>query len=224
MVNILVLATNNEKKIEEFKSILKNCKVEIRSLSDFGPIPEAIEDGNTFDENAYKKAHHVARILGLPAISDDSGLVVNALNGAPGVHSARYAGEKATDDENTDKLLEEMKDIKDRSAYFQCVLSIAVPSGPALTYEGRCEGTITHKRAGFDGFGYDPVFYVDEFKKTFAQLSMDQKNSISHRGKALTEFQSEIESVLKWLDMRLEEEKPPKPDHDQFMDNDWSDK
>ena len=222
MVNILVLATNNKNKIKEFKTILKDFKVEIRSLSDFGPIPEAIEDGDTFDENAYKKAHHVARILGLPAISDDSGLVVKALNGAPGVHSARYAGENATDDENTDKLLKELKDVPDRSAYFQCVLSIAVPSGPALTYEGRCDGTITSERAGFDGFGYDPVFFVGDFQKTFAQLSMEEKNSISHRGKALSEFQAEIDDVLKWLDMRLEEEKEPKPDHDQFMDNDWS--
>lgn len=223
MVNILVLATSNKNKIKEFKSILKEFKVEIRSLSDFGPIPEAIEDGDTFDENAYKKAHHVARILGLPAISDDSGLVVNALSGAPGVHSARYAGENATDDENTDKLLKELSEVSDRSAYFQCVLSIAVPSGPALTYEGRCDGIITRERAGYNGFGYDPVFFVEEFQKTFAQLSMDEKNSISHRGKALAEFRSEIDSVLKWLDIRLEEEKPPKPDHNQFKNNDWSD-
>ena len=223
MVNILVLATSNKNKIKEFQSILKDFKVEIRSLSDFGPIPEAIEDGDTFDENAYKKAHHVARILGLPAISDDSGLVVNALGGAPGVHSARYAGENASDDENTDKLLETLSEVDDRSAYFQCVLSIAVPSGPALTYEGRCAGTITRERAGYDGFGYDPVFFVDEYQKTFAQLSMDEKNSISHRGKALAEFRSEIDNVLKWLDLRTEEEKPPKPDHNQFKNNDWSD-
>lgn len=223
MVNIIVLATSNKNKIKEFKSLLKDFKVELRSLSDFGPIPEAVEDGDTFDENAYKKAHHVSRILGLPAISDDSGLVVNALDGAPGVRSARYAGENASDDENTDKLLENLRGVSDRSAYFQCVLSIAVPSGPALTYEGRCDGTITKERAGYDGFGYDPVFFVEEFQKTFAQLTMDEKNSISHRGKALAEFRSEIDSVLKWLDLRLDEEKPPKPDHDQFKNNDWSD-
>lgn len=223
MVNILVLATSNKNKIKEFRSILKDFKVEIRSLSDFGPIPEAIEDGETFDDNAYKKAHHVARILGLPAISDDSGLVVQALGGAPGVHSARYAGENASDDENTNKLLERLRGITDRSAHFKCVLSIAVPSGPALTYEGRCDGTIALERAGVDGFGYDPVFFVDEFQKTFAQLSMEEKNRISHRGKALKEFRDEVDNVLKWLEIRLEEEKPPKPDHSEFTDNDWSD-
>ncbi len=223
MVQIIVLATNNKNKVDEFRSILKDFKVDIRSLSDFGPTPEALEDGDTFDENAYKKAFHVARVLGLPAISDDSGLVVNALSGAPGVHSARYAGEKASDDENIDKLLEEMKQTTDRRAYFQCVLSIAVPSGPALTYEGRCEGTITRQRAGTGGFGYDPVFFVDKFNKTFAELSMEEKNTISHRGKALNDFRSEIDKVLKWLDIRLEEEKGPKPDHDQYKNKVWPD-
>lgn len=222
MVNIIVLATNNKNKVAEFKQILADVDVEIRSLSDFGPIPQAIEDGDTFDENAYKKAHHVARVLGLPAIADDSGLVVQALGGKPGVHSARYSGDDATDDDNIDKLLEEMHDCVDRGAYFQCVISIAVPSGPALTYEGRCDGTIISERRGEGGFGYDPVFYFEELDKTFAELSMNEKNAISHRGKALNELKSEIDKVIKWLDIRLEEEKPPKPDHDQFLDNDWS--
>ncbi len=221
-VNIIVLATNNENKVKEFKEILKDFKVEIQSLADFGPLPPVIEDGLTFDDNAYKKAHHVARVLGLPAISDDSGLVVNALNGSPGVHSARYSGENATDNENVDKLLLEMENIEDRSAYFQCVLSIAVPSGPALTYEGRCDGIITKEKRGTSGFGYDPVFYVEKLKKTFAEISMEEKNIYSHRGKALREFKSEIDSVIKWLSLRLEEETPPKPDHNKFMDNDWS--
>ncbi len=223
MVEIIVLATNNKNKVDEFNSILKGFKVEIRSLSDFGPIPEAVEDGDTFDENAYKKAHHVSRILGLPAISDDSGLVVDSIAGAPGVHSARYAGEEASDDENIDKLLKEMKHVTDRKAFFQCVLSIAVPSGPALTYEGRCDGSITRERAGKGGFGYDPVFYVDDFNKTFAELSMEEKNTISHRGKALNDFRSEIDKVLRWLDLRLEEEKGPKPDHDKYKGKVWPD-
>ena len=222
MLTIIVLATNNKNKVAEFQSILGDFKVEIRSLADFGPIPQAVEDGETFDENAYKKAHHVAKILGLPAIADDSGLVVPSLGNKPGVHSARYAGDNATDEENTDKLLLEMKDCVDRKAYFQCVLSIAVPSGPALTYEGRCDGVITKERRGKEGFGYDPVFMFEKEGKTFAELSMEEKNGISHRGLALKQVQSEIDKIIKWLEIRLEEEKPPKPDHDQFLDNDWS--
>ncbi len=222
MLNLIVLATNNQNKVKEFNSILKDFSVEIKSLTDFGPLPEAVEDGESFDENAYKKAHHVARVLGLPAIADDSGLVVDALGGAPGVHSARYAGENATDDENIDKLLTEMHESIDRKAHFQCVLSIAVPSGPALTYEGRCEGTILHEKRGDKGFGYDPVFYVEELGKTFAELSMTEKNALSHRGKALEQVRLEIDKIVRWLELRLEEEKPKHPDHDKYLDNDWS--
>ena len=222
MVNILVLATNNKNKVKEFEHLLKGFNIEIRSLADFGTIPEAIEDGDSFDANAYKKAHHTARILGLPAIADDSGLVVEALNGDPGVFSARYAGDNSTDDENTQKLLENLKGHSNRKASFKCVLSIAVPSGPALTYEGECHGTIIDEKRGENGFGYDPVFYFEEYGKTFAELTMDEKGKISHRGKALAELQSEIDKVIKWLELRLEEEKPPKPDHSQFSNNDWS--
>jgi XTP/dITP diphosphohydrolase len=223
MLKILVLATNNENKVNEFKRITADFDIEIKSLTDFGPLPPVVEDGATFEENAYKKAHHIARVLGLPAIADDSGLVVAALAGAPGVYSARYAGDGASDDDNIDKLLGEMESVIDRSAYFQCVLSIAVPSGPALTYEGRCTGTITKERRGAGGFGYDPVFLCDTHQKTFAELSMDEKNRVSHRGLALQEFHAEIDKVIKWLEIRLEEEKPEKPDHNQFLDNDWSD-
>lgn len=222
MVTILVLATRNKNKIKEFQEILKDFPIEIRSLSDFGTLPEAIEDGETFDDNAYKKAIHTAKILGLPAIADDSGLVVEALNGAPGVYSARYAGKGATDDENVDKLLQDMKGIKNRKATFQCVLSIAVPSGPALTYEGMCEGVLLEKRQGISGFGYDPIFYFETLRKTFAECSMEEKNKVSHRGKALAELKEEFPQVLKWLNQRLLEEKPPKPDHSEFEHNDWS--
>jgi XTP/dITP diphosphohydrolase len=222
MSKIIVLATTNKNKIVEFKNILEGFKIEIRSVSEFGPIPPAVEDGLTFDENAYKKAYHTARILGLPAIADDSGLVVPALNGEPGVFSARYAGETASDAENTRKLLEKLKGQKDRRAYFQCVLSLAVPSGPALTYEGQCHGIITDEPRGQGGFGYDPVFLFEEYDKTFAELSLEEKNIISHRGKAMAEFKSEIDKILKWLEQRLLEEKPPKPDHSLFSHNDWS--
>lgn len=222
MVNILVLATRNKNKILEFQEILKDFPIEIRTLSDFGTLPEAIEDGETFDDNAYKKAIHTAKILGLPSIADDSGLVVEALNGAPGVYSARYAGEEATDDENIEKLLNNMKGMKNRKAAFQCVLSIAVPSGPALTYEGSCEGVLLEKRSGTSGFGYDPIFYFEDLKKTFAECSTEEKNTVSHRGRALAELKEEFPKILKWLNQRLLEEKPPKPDHDEFRDNDWS--
>lgn len=223
MLSILVIATRNENKLREFREILKDLQVEIRSLNDFGPIPEAVEDGNTFDENAYKKAIHTAKVLGLPAIADDSGLVVEALNGEPGVFSARYAGENATDDENCNKLLNSLKGVDNRKAHFQCVLSIAVPSGPALTYEGRCEGIVIDEKRGDNGFGYDPLFYFEELGKTFAELSMQEKNKVSHRGKALAEVKAEITMIKKWLDQRLFEEKPPKPDHSQFEHKDWSD-
>jgi XTP/dITP diphosphohydrolase len=222
MKKILVLATNNENKVQEFRSILAGFNIEIRSVADFGPIPPAIEDGLTFDDNAYKKAIHTARILGLPAIADDSGLVVPAVNGEPGVFSARYAGENATDAENTAKLLQKMKGVGDRRAFFQCVISIAVPSGPALTYEGRCDGVILDAPRGESGFGYDPVFLFEEYGKTFAELSMQEKNKVSHRGKAMADFTAELDKVIKWLDQRLTEEKPAKPDHNQFLDNDWS--
>ncbi len=219
---MLVIATNNKNKLKEFKEILKNLKIEIKSLDDFGPIPEAVEDGETFDDNAYKKAIHTAKVLGIPAIADDSGLVVEALDGEPGVYSARYAGNNATDEENLDKLLANIKDKKNRKAHFMCVLSIAVPSGPALTYEGRCDGLIIDEKRGDNGFGYDPVFYFEELGKTFAELTMDEKNKISHRGKALAQVKAEATMIKKWLEQRLFEEKPPKPDHSQFENNDWS--
>lgn len=222
MVSMIVLATTNKNKIKEFREILKDFPVELKSLADFGPIPEAVEDGETFDENAYKKALHTAKILGIPAISDDSGLAVHALGGKPGVYSARFAGDDATDDENCEKLLKELEGATDRSAHFECVISIAVPSGPALTYEARCDGVILKEKRGTSGFGYDPLFYFEKYEKTFAELSMDEKNKVSHRGKALAELKAEIPQILKWLEQRLFEEKPPKPDHDQFMDNDWS--
>lgn len=223
MLSVLVIATTNKNKVREFRDILKDLDIDILSLDDFGPIPTVIEDGDTFDANAYKKAHHTAKVLGLPAIADDSGLVVEALNGAPGVYSARYAGNNATDEDNCTKLLSELQGVENRKAYFECVLSIAVPSGPALTYEGRCHGTILEEKRGDNGFGYDPVFYFEDLGKTFAEVPLEEKNKVSHRGKALAEVKREVQQVAKWLNQRLAEEKPPKPDHSEFMDKDWSD-
>lgn len=222
MKHTIVLATRNEGKVKELRKMLEGTDIDLRSLNDFGPIPEAVEDGETFDDNAYKKALFTARVLGLPAMSDDSGLVVEALDGAPGVYSARYAGENATDSDNIDKLLKEMAGQTNRKATFECVVSITVPSGPALTYEGHCEGEITAERQGEGGFGYDPVFFSPELGKTFAESSMEEKNKISHRGRALAQVAKEFEKITKWLDHRILEVKPEKPDHSQFDHNDWS--
>ena len=202
----LVLATRNQGKIEEFKKLLSGFPIEIKSLQDFGPIPPIVEDGETFEDNAYKKAHDTARMLGFPALADDSGLRVETLNGLPGVYSARYAGEGASDQENNLKLLEAMKGRENRDAAFECIIAIAVPRGPALIYEGRCEGQITHEMRGENGFGYDPIFYYPQGKKTFAQMSSDEKNSVSHRGKAMAELKGEFDKVLIWLNQRLAEE------------------
>lgn len=222
MFNLLVLATNNQNKVKEFKQFTSGFPVEIKCLADFGPLPEVIEDGATFDANAYKKALHFAKVLGLPAIADDSGLCVEALSGAPGVRSARYAGEDASDQDNCEKLLKEMEGVENRKASFVCVLSIAVPSGPALTYEATCEGTILEAPRGSSGFGYDPLFYYEPFGKSFAEVSMEEKNQVSHRGKVLAELGAEFDKVMKWLEQRLLEEMPEQPDHSEFEDNDWS--
>jgi XTP/dITP diphosphohydrolase len=202
----LVLATRNPGKIAEFQELLSGFSVEIKGLDAFGPTPTAVEDGATFEENAYKKALFTAKILGLPALADDSGLVVPALGGDPGVRSARYAGNGAGDLENNLKLLRAMAGIKNRKAVFECVIALAVPRGPALIYEGKCEGEIAEAPAGCQGFGYDPIFYYQPLQKTFAQMSSEEKNRVSHRGKAMAEFREEFAKVLVWLRQRLAEE------------------
>jgi len=200
---IIVLATTNRGKTKEFRELLKDFPIEIKDLKDFGPIPEVIEDGDTFDDNAYKKAAFTAKVLGFPAMADDSGLCVEALDGAPGVYSARYAGENATDAQNVAKLLDALKDEENRKAAFECVISIAVPTGEALTYESRCEGILTREPVGENGFGYDPLFFFPELNKTFAQLSIAQKGEISHRGKALKEVSNEMSKIIEWLEMSM---------------------
>ncbi len=203
MKQIIVLATTNQGKTREIHELLKGFPIEIKNLNDFGPIPEVIEDGTTFDDNAYKKASFTARILGYPAMADDSGLCVEALDGAPGVWSARYAGENATDADNVNKMLDNLKDKDNRNAAFKCVISIAVPTGAALTYEGECQGVITKKPVGDNGFGYDPLFFYPEFNKTFAQLSIQKKGEVSHRGKALKEIAEEMDKIIEWIDINM---------------------
>ncbi len=200
---VLAIATRNKGKTAEIRDLLKDFPVDIKNLDGFGPIPQLEEDGDTFDENAYKKSSFTARVLGLPALADDSGLLVEALDGSPGVYSARYAGEKATDNQRCIKLLEEMKGKSNRKAAFECVISIAVPSGAALTYEGRCEGLIADKPAGSKGFGYDPIFFYPPKKKTFAELTRKEKNLVSHRGKAFAELKDEFDKVMIWVHQNM---------------------
>jgi len=203
MNNKIVIATRNKGKINEIQDLLKGFPVEIKNLDDFGTIPVVEEDGDTFDDNAYKKSSFTSKILGLPVLADDSGLIVDALGGLPGVYSARYAGENATDKENCAKLLKKMEGKKNRKAAFECVISIAVPTGAALTYEERCEGLITDKPAGSNGFGYDPVFMFPPLNKTFAQLTKEEKNRVSHRGKAMMQVQEEFDKVLIWINQHM---------------------
>ncbi len=195
----IVIATRNKGKTAEIRNFLKDFPVIVKNLDDFGPIPEIDEDGETFDDNAYKKSSMTAMILGIPALADDSGLVVEALDGAPGVHSARYGGENLTDQERVTKLINEMDGIENRDAAFKCVISIAVPTGAALTYEAQCKGLITHEPKGENGFGYDPIFFSPFYEKTFAELTMEEKSRVSHRGKALKEVVTEFDKVLTWI-------------------------
>ena len=199
----LVIATYNPGKFDEIKALLKNYPVRLKSLSDFGPIPPIEEDGDTFDDNAYKKSSLTSRILGIPALADDSGLIVHALGGSPGVHSARYGGERLTDAQRCELLLQNLKGVTNRQAAFECVISIAVPTGEALTYEARCDGQIAETASGEQGFGYDPIFYYPPMEKTFAQMSLQEKSLVSHRGKALKDVQNEFDKVIRWVQQQM---------------------
>ncbi len=183
----IILASRNPGKAEELRSLLSGLPVEVRGLDEFPGVGEVEEDGETFRDNAVKKALHAARITGLPALADDSGLEVDALGGAPGVRSARYAGDGADDRANNDKLLEALRDVPEaeRGAGFRCVIALAWPDGPVETVEGDCRGIIAASPRGSGGFGYDPLFYYPPLKKTFGQLPPEEKHRVSHRGKAL---------------------------------------
>jgi len=190
-VGKLVIASRNTEKRAELAALLSDCGVEILTLDDFPNVPEVVEDGKTFAENARKKALAAAEATGLPAVADDSGLEVDALGGRPGVLSARYAGPDATDAQRVDKLLEEMRDVpeSERGARFRCAIAYATPNGVvAFTVEGSCEGRITTEPCGSNGFGYDPVFFHPESGCTFAELAPEQKNRVSHRARGLAAF------------------------------------
>lgn len=187
----LILATNNEHKVREMREILGDHFSEMVTLKEAGITHETVEDGSTFRENALKKAREITEITGLPALADDSGLCVLALDGMPGVFSARYASsddENASDQANRDLLLKNMKDITDRRAYFACAIALTMPDGTSYETEGKFWGEITYEEKGENGFGYDNLFFVPEFNMTSAEMSPEQKNSMSHRGEALREL------------------------------------
>lgn len=187
----LVIATRNKHKLEEIRAIFHLSTLEFACALDYPDIPDVVEDGETFEANAIKKAVSLAKATGLWALADDSGLEVDALNGAPGIYSARYAGEPVSYPANNRKLLKELalhqslRHGAGRCARFRCVIALSSPGGIARTVEGRCEGVIAHEERGKQGFGYDPLFIPDGFSKTFAEMDADSKNSISHRGRAL---------------------------------------
>lgn len=194
----LVIASHNMHKIREFRLMLKAYdKLDLYSLRDFPQYTPPEETGLTFEENAVLKATHAAKELGVLALADDSGLVVPALQGAPGVYSARYAGEQATDAENRHKLLERMRDIQEpnRQGYFECWIAIASPQGVKKTARGLCEGTILTQERGGMGFGYDCLFVKYEYGKTFAEIEETLKNRISHRRKALDKLHVFLSSL-----------------------------
>jgi XTP/dITP diphosphohydrolase len=195
----LILATRNKGKVAELKAMLDSNGVEVTCLNDHPDIPEVKEDGKTFLENARKKAHAVAKATGCVTLADDSGLVVDALGGAPGVNSARYAGKQGDYAANNEKLLREMKDVPDgkRQAAFVCSMVLADPSGMDWYAEGRCEGIIGWEYRGTGGFGFDPLFYVPKEGATMAELPMDRKNAISHRGKALRKMKEILVEIIR---------------------------
>ncbi|MEQ3513234.1 XTP/dITP diphosphatase [Pseudoalteromonas sp. BZB3] len=189
----IVLATGNQGKVKELGAMLNELNIEVLPQSQFD-VPDVPETGTTFIENAIIKARHAAKITGLPAIADDSGLEVDALNGAPGVYSARFAGENANDQDNIDKLLVEMQGKTVRSARFWCVLVYMrhADDPTPLVCQASWEGTITEDQQGREGFGYDPVFYVASEGCTSAQLTKEQKNALSHRGQALQQLVAKL--------------------------------
>jgi XTP/dITP diphosphohydrolase len=181
----LLLATRNPHKVREIAAILHPTGLRIVAADAFPDLPEVVEDGATFEANASKKAAMLARAAGLWTLADDSGLEVDALGGAPGVYSARYAGEPVDYEANNRKVLRQMAGVRDRAARFRCVIALSDPAGNVRTVEGRCEGRIIRAPRGRQGFGYDPIFVPDGFAETFAEMDGETKNRISHRAAAL---------------------------------------
>ena len=197
MAEKFVLATHNPGKLAEMKAILSGLGVEVVSPAEAGVEVDVEETGTTFAENAMLKAKAICAAAGLPAIADDSGLCVDALNGGPGVYSARYGGEELDDRKRRLLLLRNLRGQTTRAAHFTCAVACAFPDGDTLTAEGRCDGAIAFAPLGEGGFGYDPVFLIPDKGKTFGQLSPEEKSAISHRGKALAAFVEKLGTYLK---------------------------
>ena len=198
-MNKLIVASNNQGKIREIKEILKDFQLEVFSLKDLDIDIDVMEDGNTFMDNAYKKAKEIYDATkGYMVLADDSVLMVDALNGAPGVFSARFAGEHGNDEKNNEKLLNMLrgKEKEERKAKFVCALVLIIDNNREIKIQGDVSGYIIEELRGKDGFGYDPLFYVPKFKKTFAEMSSNEKNSISHRGKALNYLKNKLKEEL----------------------------
>jgi XTP/dITP diphosphohydrolase len=197
MIREVVLATRNRHKAIELVALLRDLGITIRSLDEFPDAPDVVEDGTTCEANAIKKARAIAEFTGLPAVADDTGLEVDALGGRPGVYAARYAGEDATYDDNCRKLLRELTGVprERRTTRFLTVAALALPSGEVRVAQGTLDGTITEEASGTVGFGYDPVFFVPELGKTLAQISVEQKNTISHRAKAFTQMRDILKEL-----------------------------
>ncbi|HEX9912705.1 MAG TPA: XTP/dITP diphosphatase [candidate division Zixibacteria bacterium] len=194
----IILATRNQHKIKEIENILADYQIEILTLKDFPDLPEVEEIGETLEENAVLKAKSIFNATGIPALADDSGLEVDALDGAPGVMSARFAGPGCSYEDNNLKLLGLLKGIPEerRGASFRCVVALTLSSDDIRVVEGRVRGFITHKEIGENGFGYDPVFFYPELDKTFAELKPEEKNRISHRGIAFRKAKELIKRIM----------------------------
>lgn len=190
----VVLATGNQGKVREFSKLLEGVFEKVISLKELDSPPEVIEDGVTFRDNALKKARELALYSGKLTLADDSGLEVDALNGEPGVYSARYSGKGATDESNIEKLLIELGDNSNRKARFVCVLALVDPNGEELVVEGFCEGEIMDEPRGEGGFGYDPVFYLPDRDLTMAEIGQEEKNKISHRSNALKQLKARLKT------------------------------
>ncbi|MDD2273396.1 MAG: XTP/dITP diphosphatase [Desulfuromonadaceae bacterium] len=193
----LIVATRNKGKILEINALLAGLVDQVSSAADFADFPETVEDGATFEENALKKAREASRFSGLPALADDSGLVVDALEGRPGVFSARYAGVGASDTANNERLLRECQSVpkEHRQAAFVCVLAFVTPDGVEQLFTGRVTGRILFEARGEAGFGYDPLFLVDGFERSMAELGLAEKNAVSHRAQAFNKFREYIKTM-----------------------------
>ena len=194
----MIVATRNKGKVREIREALKGLGLRIYSLSDFRDVPEVEEDGKSFTENALKKARFYSKVFGKLTMADDSGLEVDGLKGMPGIYSARYSGEGASSQKNNEKLLQEMEGVSlsKRGARFKCIIAMVSPEGREAMAEGACKGRIGFREKGKKGFGYDPLFILPKYGKTMAELSLEEKNKMSHRGKALRKIRKIIKTFM----------------------------